>query len=394
MKITFIHTADWQIGKPFHGVEDSDKRALLRNERVDSIRRFAAIITQHKAEFILVAGDLFDSPTPTNSNVSAILGAIGNLEIPVYVISGNHDFAGPGSLWEQDFFKNEKNRLAPNLHMLLNNEPVILDKAILFPCPLMRRHESSDLTAWLRNIDFNQIPDNNARIVLAHGSVLDFQGTKDEDEASELASTNYIDINKLPLDQFDFVALGDWHGTKKINSKTWYAGTHEADRFGKGEDYNPGNILIVKTERGMETPDVIVHKTGRIKWIETEKHISEASLLDNLEDEISINFENRMDIGLLKLNLTGSLGLQAQNALQDLIERFSARLIRLKLSNKIKVDPTQEELNSLVEKNNNPLISAVANSLFVKMQNENVEAEMATIALKELYLTLRNHNAL
>jgi len=203
-----------------------------------------------------------------------------------------------------------------------------------------------------------------------------------------------IDINKLPLDQFDYVALGDWHGTKKINSKTWYAGTHEADRFGKGEDYNPGNILIVKTERGMETPDIIVHKTGRIKWIETEKHISEASLLDNLEDEISTNFENRMDIGLLKLNLTGSLGLQAQNALQDLIERFSARLIRLKLSNKIKVDPTQEELNSLVENNNNPLISAVANSLFVKMQNENGEAEMATIALKELYLSLRNQNAL
>jgi DNA repair exonuclease SbcCD nuclease subunit len=394
MKITFIHTADWQIGKPFHGVEDSDKRALLRNERVDSIRRFAAIITQHNAEFILVAGDLFDSPTPTNSNVSAILGAIGDLKKPVYVISGNHDFAGPGSLWEQDFFKNEKNRLAPNLHMLLNNEPVILDKAILFPCPLMRRHESSDLTAWLRNVDFNQIPDNKVRIVLAHGSVLDFQGAKDEDEASELASTNYIDINKLPLDQFDYVALGDWHGTKKINSKTWYAGTHEADRFGKGEDYNPGNILIVKTERGMETPDIIVHKTGRIKWIETEKHISEASLLDNLEDEISINFENRMDIGLLKLNLTGSLGLQAQNALQDLIERFSARLIRLKLSNKIKVDPNQEELNSLVENNNNPLISAVANSLFVKMQNENGEAEMATIALKELYLSLRNQNAL
>jgi len=394
MKITFIHTADWQIGKPFHGVEDSDKRALLRNERVDSIRRFAAIITQHNAEFILVAGDLFDSPTPTNSNVSAILGAIGDLKKPVYVISGNHDFAGPGSLWEQDFFKNEKNRLAPNLHMLLNNEPVILDKAILFPCPLMRRHESSDLTAWLRNVDFNQIPDNKVRIVLAHGSVLDFQGAKDEDEASELASTNYIDINKLPLDQFDYVALGDWHGTKKINSKTWYAGTHEADRFGKGEDYNPGNILIVKTERGMETPDIIVHKTGRIKWIETEKHISEASLLDNLEDEISTNFENRMDIGLLKLNLTGSLGLQAQNALQDLIERFSARLIRLKLSNKIKVDPNQEELNSLVENNNNPLISAVANSLFVKMQNENGEAEMATIALKELYLSLRNQNAL
>jgi hypothetical protein len=34
MKTTFLHTADWQLGKPFAGVDDVQKRALLQNERL------------------------------------------------------------------------------------------------------------------------------------------------------------------------------------------------------------------------------------------------------------------------------------------------------------------------------------------------------------------------
>jgi hypothetical protein len=39
MSTTFIHTADWQLGKPFAGVTDPAKRALLQNERFQAIRR-------------------------------------------------------------------------------------------------------------------------------------------------------------------------------------------------------------------------------------------------------------------------------------------------------------------------------------------------------------------
>ena len=36
MKANFIHTADWQLGKPFAGVDDVQKRALLQNERLST----------------------------------------------------------------------------------------------------------------------------------------------------------------------------------------------------------------------------------------------------------------------------------------------------------------------------------------------------------------------
>ncbi|WP_289460407.1 hypothetical protein, partial [Klebsiella pneumoniae] len=86
----------------------------------------------------------------TKATISSACAAIGSLRIPVFVIPGNHDHGGPDSLWEQEFFQREKQELAPNLHVLLTPKPVILDSAILFPAPLLRRHEPGDPTAWIR----------------------------------------------------------------------------------------------------------------------------------------------------------------------------------------------------------------------------------------------------
>lgn len=139
---TFIHTADWQLGKPYARIEDGQKRALARQARLESIHRLGHAVRENHAAFVLVAGDLFDSPTPDKGTVSAACAAIGALAVPVYVIPGNHDHGGPGCVWEQPFFRQECAALAPNLQVLLKAEPVQLPGAILLPCPLLRRHDS------------------------------------------------------------------------------------------------------------------------------------------------------------------------------------------------------------------------------------------------------------
>ena len=35
--LTFLHSADWQIGKPYARVQDPDKRARLRQARIEAI---------------------------------------------------------------------------------------------------------------------------------------------------------------------------------------------------------------------------------------------------------------------------------------------------------------------------------------------------------------------
>ena len=87
----FLHTADWQIGKPFQSITDTSKREALRQKRLDTVRGLKSLIVKEKLDFVLVCGDLFDSATPDQATVSGLCAAIGELEVPVYVIPGNHD---------------------------------------------------------------------------------------------------------------------------------------------------------------------------------------------------------------------------------------------------------------------------------------------------------------
>ena len=96
MNVTFLHTADWQIGKPFASIRESEKRHRTQHQRLQTVRTLADLAVATKAAFILVAGDLFESSQATKATVSAACTAIGSLKIPVLVIPGNHDHAGPG----------------------------------------------------------------------------------------------------------------------------------------------------------------------------------------------------------------------------------------------------------------------------------------------------------
>ena len=113
--VTLLHSADWQIGKPYARVSDPDKRALLRQVRLQAIGRIATHAAATAAELVVVAGDLFDSPTPGAADVSAVCAAIGAIPCAVLVIPGNHDHGAPGSVWHTPYFQAEQGRRAANL---------------------------------------------------------------------------------------------------------------------------------------------------------------------------------------------------------------------------------------------------------------------------------------
>lgn len=383
MKI--IHTADWQIGKPFAGIADPYKRSLVQKARIDAIARIATLARDEGAQFVLVAGDLFDSPSADKSTVAEACSAIGQIGVPVYVIPGNHDHGGPGSLWEQDFFKRESANLAPNLTVLLDTEPLELDEAVLYPCPLLRRLESNDRTEWLRDPSvFQGMSSSKPRIVLAHGSTQDFSGTEDDDELGIMAP-NRVDIARLPMEDIDYIALGDWHGAKQISPKAWYSGTPENDRFQKGEEQKPGHILVVEPRRG-ELPRVEMAPTGKLTWSEILFDFADDSGVDRFASRIAEELGQRSNEDLLRLSLSGSLGIHASNRLEDLIDSLRARLLRLKVDNRTAIAPTDEEVEALTRQTSDPLIAIVAQQL-VEMTDStgDGEAETAAIALRELH---------
>ncbi|MEM9601054.1 MAG: DNA repair exonuclease, partial [Pseudomonadota bacterium] len=63
MTFRFIHTADWQLGKPFARF-DPALSGRLRAERQDVIGRIAAAARTADCQHILVAGDVWDTTLP------------------------------------------------------------------------------------------------------------------------------------------------------------------------------------------------------------------------------------------------------------------------------------------------------------------------------------------
>jgi hypothetical protein len=60
-------------------------------------------------------------------------------------------------------------------------------------------------------------------------------------------------------------------------------------------------------------------------------------------------------------------------------------MINLKLDNRVSITPTNDEIESLKNRLSDPLISSVADKLIQASMLGNEDAEIATVALRELY---------
>ena len=383
--LPFIHTADWQLGKPFAGVEDPQKRALVQTERLEAIRRIGGVVRETNARFVIVGGDFFDSPTPTNATVANAFDAVKSLGVPVFAIPGNHDHGGPDSLWEQEFFLREHARLAPNFRVLLAREPVELEDAVLLPCPLLRRHEAEDPTAWIRTVDMTRLG-TKPRIVLAHGSTQNFSGESDDEEHATQA--NFIDLSRLPSDDLDYIALGDWHGFVQAGPKAWFSGTHEIDRFPRA-DQQPGHVLLATVGRGA-APRVEAHKTGRLQWREQTLTLDDDDGPQRMNDILAqAILPGGPHETLVKLALHGSVSLAARTTLDEIQESWRARLIRLRLEDAVQLTPSLQEIESLTDRPVDPIISRVAAELVPLLAADGAQGVVARKALNLLHALCR-----
>jgi len=379
--ITFIHTADWQLGKPFSRVSDDEKRAALRKERIVAIRRIGDVVRAHHAAFVVVAGDVFDSNGPSNETVSAACDAIRSIGVPVYVIPGNHDHAGPGSVWGQSFFVAESRERSPNLRVLLDAKPVEEAGYVLLPCPLSRRQSSEDPTAWIRRFDYATL-DGRPRIVLAHGSTLSFRQEGDEEDGGRQA--NLIELDELPISHLDYVALGDWHGMVAAGDKAWYSGSHETDRFPKAGQ-TTGHVIVVRAVRGAP-PIVRPEATGRTLWLEHSETFATDAGPTALRAALNqLVGDAERGLSLLKLSTGGSLGLAGHRELEEILTGWQAGLLDLRLDKNVAVAPTADEIDALTNTLGNPLIAHVAGELKKQIDGGGDVAAIAGTAIALLH---------
>jgi DNA repair exonuclease SbcCD nuclease subunit len=388
MPTRFLHTADWQLGKPYGTMEDAEKREPAKLARLDVLDRIGELVKSEGARFVLVAGDLFDSLHPSKTTVSAAFNKIGKWKVPVYAIPGNHDFGGQGGAWDQPYLLKEMKEQAPNFQIILKREPYLLEDIVLLPCPLLSRMDHADPSLWIQQVDFSR-PEfqGKPRIVLAHGTTQNFSSANDEDGGVGVTS-NHIRHESLPMSEIDFVALGDWHGMRECAPKVWYSGTPEIDRFPKGQDNKPGYTLSVEIGRG-QTPSVKQIATTLLRWHVRDFSVNSDQDVDMVEAQLGALLEKRVNEDLLQLTLNGKLGIEASQRLEELIETIRGRIIRVKRYGEVQNIPSDAEIQKLTQSAENPLTANVAKLLIAQATIPGDEGRIAQLALRELFVNLK-----
>lgn len=86
----FIHTSDWHIGRQFQN------RSLLEDQ-IFALEQIKDYAKDYEVDALLIAGDIYDRSVPPSDAVEALdrflLSFTRELNIPVVLISGNHDSA-------------------------------------------------------------------------------------------------------------------------------------------------------------------------------------------------------------------------------------------------------------------------------------------------------------
>ncbi len=246
--IRFIHSSDLHLGRRF-GNFPEDIRGRLMEARHAALGSIAAAARDHQAGHVLIAGDLFDTETPSDrvrQQALAAMAADGGIRW--WIIPGNHDSLAAEALWEP-----VRVQSPDNVHLCLDAAPIEIAPGImLLPSPVPSRFPGRDATEWMRDC---KSPEGSLRIGLAHGGTVTFGS---EDDGAET-----IPPDRATTAGLDYLAIGDWHGARKIGERTFYSGSPERDRF---KHPGRGVCLAVTIPAPGAGPEVTEIGTGRFNW--------------------------------------------------------------------------------------------------------------------------------
>lgn len=377
MKIKLIHTSDWQIGKVFRFLDDTTM-GLLQEARLGAITRIGELAGEHGARHVLVAGDVYDmealSPRSLNQPLERMRVFA---DVQWHLLPGNHDPHRPNGLWDRLLGRD----LPDNVHAHIRPGPVNLEEglAVLLPAPLSHRRMLDDPTAYMDDLD---LPEGAVRIGLAHGSVTGF-GSGDS------GTHNRIAPDRPGRAGLAYLALGDWHGQRKINDRCWYSGTPETDAF---DVIDGGQALVVEIEGPGAVPAVTPISTGHYTWLRLSEQVNQRQDIDYLARRLR-GSAGELSRVLVHLAVEGALSLEDRQYFQELIlEGVSAAFCFMRCDDRrLFPTPTAEDLDRI---DAGGFVRTAAEEL-KRLAEEGSEADrpIAAEALQRLYLEHRKLQA-
>lgn len=243
-----LHVADTHLG--FQAYARLNGEGLNQRE-VDAQEAFRRVIDRAVADppdVFLHAGDLFDHPRPNNRAIAFALHEIRRLSdarIPTVLVSGNHDaprMRETGSIFR--IFDG-----LPSVHAVYRGAAESVDVAGVTVHAVPQAVSQEAFQSQLRAA----APTGpGPHVLLVHGTVLGVDGLY----SSEF--NEYQIPGSALLPEFDYVALGHFHATKRVAPNAWYAGSTEGFSFAEADQEK----VVLDVDVGTGEARVRTHPTG------------------------------------------------------------------------------------------------------------------------------------
>ncbi|MBB2993386.1 DNA repair exonuclease SbcCD nuclease subunit [Mycolicibacterium iranicum] len=336
----FLHTADWQLGMTRHYL-NGDAQPRYSAARRGAVAALGPLAAEVGAEFVVVAGDVFEHNQLAPKEISTALEAMRAITVPVYLLPGNHDPLDASSVYTSPLFTAER----PDNVVVLDRPGVheVRPGLELVAAPWYSKSPTTDLVAAV--LDALPAGDDVTRIVVGHGAVDILVPDKDRPSLIGLEALE----TALARGAVHYVALGDKHSRMSVGStgRVWYSGSPEVTNYDDIEP-EPGMVLAVDIDDSDRTVRVDSHRIGAWRFMSL-KHT-----VDNNRDvaDLDINLDQMPDKErtVIRLGLTGSLTVTDRAALDACLDRYArlfAALVPWDKQTDLAVMPADGEFDDL-----------------------------------------------
>lgn len=335
MTIGIMHTADNHIGLHFHSYPDNVRQDLIA-ERFNALEGLVHQANARRADFFVIAGDLFDAIGVSTTNIRQCVEKLAQFEgVAVIVVPGNHDYyQGPQTeLWKR--FKQEAEDQT-NIHLL--HEPKVQSYEVrdevvhFFPCPCPTRTGAEPVIGWVQQAASEM---KGLKIGIAHGNVTGLG--RDDDHRYFNMEPDALRAAGLATWLLGHIHVPYPDTTRGQSSDYFMAGTHTPDSL---KCRHTGSAWLIECEGDAVTSYEQV-SAGKLAFVRIERELNNMADVEALQSACG---PLDQDGTLLDLQLTGCLTSDEQGALNELLEQLRKQFFHFRCSNHSQDRLTAEEI--------------------------------------------------
>lgn len=262
-----LHTADWHLGRGFHGASLMDAHAAVLDHLVE-------VTATERPDAVVVAGDIFDRAYPPLDAVELYEDAVARIAetgVPLVLTSGNHDsairlgmHAGAARAGGVHIRTRARDAATPVLvetasgTLAIYPVPYLDPPSVAAQLGLAEASHQAVLGAALAGIRADLTARGNVRsVVMAHAVVAGGTPASSADGDRVERSIDVGGVSAVPpslLAGFDYVALGHLHRPQRIGSdRVRYSGAPLPFGF---DEVGDRKSLALVTLRSEEPPTV------------------------------------------------------------------------------------------------------------------------------------------